>query len=246
MRRKWCAVCGSRHDLGPGCPGDLQATGSERFGWKIAVEAGLRAEEYGVLIGPCGDIWRARILTFPNMLWSVPGGRGTMKFLGNTAAEAEKRAKEYILGFIRRRGYQHVAPSSQPKVGKIRPEGAPGSPEDRRHLHAVSVRFGEERPDREAKTADLSMTGMFVETPRPLPQGRRLKLAVDLGHVRLPLQATVAWIRTTSEDDRKAGMGLQLHAPPAIYKHYVRELTGTELDEPEPAPKLPGAATVPD
>ena len=241
MEKKWCAVCGSRHDLGPTCPGEILTTGTERFGWKIAVEAGIRAEEYSVLIGPAQDVWRARIVTLPNMLWSIPRGRATMKFVGRSEADAEARAKNYILEVCRKRGYKKTKLIQAGKVETVQPDGTSCIAGDDRHLHEIKVRFGEERPERNGKTGDMSMKGLSIVTEQPFPEGRRLKIVLYMNGATLPLQGSVIWTRTTSEDGCEPGMGVQLHSPPALYRHYVKKLTGAEIDEPEVAPALPAA-----
>ena len=78
----WCPVCGSVHAGPRDCPGDLRATGPERHGWRVAVETPLGIEAYGILVAPTHERWRARILTFPNVLWTIPGGAATLKFVG--------------------------------------------------------------------------------------------------------------------------------------------------------------------
>ena len=93
----WCTVCCTRHTPGAECPGTLLATGPERHAHKFSVaQKDGRLEYYGVLIAEAGDYWRARVFTYPNMLRSVPGGRGTIKFAGATAKEAETRAIEFL------------------------------------------------------------------------------------------------------------------------------------------------------
>ncbi|TDI48453.1 MAG: hypothetical protein E2P01_05350, partial [Acidobacteria bacterium] len=72
----WCTVCCTRHRPGRDCPGNLLATGFERHARKFVVAHDNRLEYYGVLIVESGEYWRARIFTYPSMLWSVPGARG--------------------------------------------------------------------------------------------------------------------------------------------------------------------------
>ena len=72
-------------------------------GWRVLVHTGARTEVYGVLVGPAArGLWRARVLTYPRMLWSIPGGRGTIKFVGATPQDSERNAVEFILGFCNR------------------------------------------------------------------------------------------------------------------------------------------------
>ena len=53
-------------------------------------------EVYGALVAPAGRLWRARILTYPNTLWAIPGDGGPMKFVGGTPQAAERQAIAFI------------------------------------------------------------------------------------------------------------------------------------------------------
>ena len=87
----WCTVCCTRHAPGGDCPGSLLATGPERHARKItAIAKDNRVEYHGILIAEAGDHWRARIFTYPDVLWRVPGGAGTVKFAGTTARDARR------------------------------------------------------------------------------------------------------------------------------------------------------------
>ncbi len=63
-------------------------TGPEERRWQIAVETPRGIEGYGVLVAPSGNRWRARILTFPNILWTIPGGGTSIKFLARSETTA--------------------------------------------------------------------------------------------------------------------------------------------------------------
>ncbi len=188
-----------------------------------------RTEEYCVLIAPSGDLWRARIVTFPSMLWSVPQGRQTMKFVARSAEAVEKLARDYIRQFCIERKFKMSAIRTDAPAGPVNSDTAPGADDagqPRRLLHAVTIRFGEEKLDRSGCTLDLSAGGLAVETRQPLPMGRRVKLVMEVEGSSLPLVGTVVWARSKAEGDRPAGMGVQLQSPPALYRHYVRKLTG--------------------
>ena len=86
MHEAFCQVCATQHGEREDCPGELRATGPERHGWAVAVDAQRGVDLYGVIVAPSGPRWRARIVTFPNVLWTMPGGRGTIKFVGATRA----------------------------------------------------------------------------------------------------------------------------------------------------------------
>ncbi|MCP3977813.1 MAG: hypothetical protein GY716_00590 [bacterium] len=230
MSETWCQKCCTRHDLGPRCPGELLATDTERFGWRVVARSKQRTEEFGVLIAPCGELWRARILTFPNRLWSVPGGRATMKFAAHSALQAETKAREYIREFCERREYKIETHDKSARAPRLAAGPAGGTAQDPRQLDSIPVSFGAERPDRKGNTGNISKGGLFIETDRPFAQGQRLKILLEVGVARIPMSGTVAWARARTEGDRVAGMGVRLHGVPALYLHYVRELTGAEIE----------------
>lgn len=226
---KWCPVCCTQHRSARDCPGELLATGTERYGRKISIAVEGRTEVIGVLIAEAGEHWRARIMTYPNMLWSVPGGRGAMKFVGNSAQDAESAAVAFVEGHCRKRGYKLARTPEDPlAAGPIDRESAvqanPRGAADERHPHALAIRFGEKRAEEPGITGDLSGGGLFVITQRPVPQGRPLKMLLDLGNFTIPLAGTVAWVRVRAEKDRPLGMGIELRTPPAMYGRYVKRL----------------------
>lgn len=215
--------------------------GPERHGWRVVVRVGTRAEVYGVLVAECRERWRARILTYPNMLWSVPGGRGTMKFVADTAQEAESQAIEFILQHCRARGYQVADESPAVASEPVHVERATGEPpprgsRDSRHLRSMVIRFGEERTDTVGMTSDLSRGGLFVISDRPLPAGSTIKMLLELEQYSVPLVGKVAWHRDNAEQGRPAGMGIQLKNPPHLYARYVAtmddggEQAGSDVD----------------
>lgn len=76
-----------------------------------------RLEYYGVLIAESGAYWRARIFTYPNMLWSVPGARGTIKFAGASSKEAEALAIEFLREHCEQRRYTMQDAGEDPAMG---------------------------------------------------------------------------------------------------------------------------------
>lgn len=222
---KWCAVCCSRHAAGASCPGPLMATGPERHGRRFQFVQGSRVEQCGVLIAEAGEYWRARILTYPNMLWSVPGGRGTIKFAGSTPEAAEQLAVAFIREHGKARGMTLSEAGETVEAGPVEPERAatqaPCGSKEERHPRVRPIRFGEEKAVQAARTADFSHGGVFIVTDHPLPQGRRLKMVLDLESYTIPLTGTVSWVRTRPEPGRPAGMGIRLVRVPPLYTRYV-------------------------
>lgn len=221
----WCAVCCTRHTPGGECPGNLLATGPERHAHKFAVAQENRLEYYGVLIAEAGDHWRARIFTYPNMLWSVPGGRGTIKFVGDTAKEAETRAIEFLNEHCEARRYTMQEAAIEPQVGQLEKENAdqlsPQGGKEERHPCKVPIRFGEEKAEQAATTANLSSGGVYIATDKLVEKGKRVRMLLDVQAYTIPLVGTVVWVRVREEPGKAKGMGVQLHTPPALYLRYV-------------------------
>ena len=236
----WCAVCCTRHTAVRDCPGNLLATGPERHARKFTVTQGKRLEYYGVLIAEAGELWRARIFTYPNMLWSVPGGRGTIKFVGANPAEAEARAIEFLREHCEQREFVMVEAGDERVPGQVEPEDSdrsvPRRAKEVRYPCRVQVRFGMDKARRPARTSNLSANGLFVVTNRPVPEGQAICLLFDLEDCALPLIGTVVWVRP-EEPGKPGGMGIQLDRPPALYRGYVEEVRQAlaTLAEEEPS-----------
>lgn len=243
MSSAWCTVCDTRHEKRGDCPGELRITEPERYGWRVLVHTGSRSEVYGVLVAPTHEHWRARVLTFPNMLWCVPGDRGTVKFVGKSAGEAESAAIEFIKEHCAQRGYALLGEPAQVEAKAAAEQASPedaGGPEilgRQRFLKLLPVRFGVDKPTRVGRTADLSSGGLFIITEEPLSAESRVKMRLDLEGFDVPLTGRVAWNRPKAEEGRQAGMGIHLdHAPP-MFQRYVDRLREEQSDEgPEPEP----------
>jgi hypothetical protein len=207
VSRSFCPICGSPHGELESCPGELRATGAERAGWRVRVETPSGHEEIGVLLAPSYDRWRARIVTYPNVLWSAPGRRGALKFVGDTLEQAEAQA----IAFVER----HVRAKRQPR---------PGFAAARRKLARLPVRFSLERAIARGVTVNLSAEGMFVGVGSPVEGGRTLLIHLDMEGHTLPLRGLVMWNRTDGEPLHPAGMGIRLSEPTAIYQSFVAAL----------------------
>jgi uncharacterized protein (TIGR02266 family) len=220
--------CGTSHDAGDECPGVLLATGPERHGWRVLADTPQGPEVYGTLVAPAGDRWRARVLTYPNVLWIVDRGN-TVKFLGSTPRQAENAAIEFIKSHCKRRGFTMRTEVPAVESGEVdleQDESAASSEAmraSRRQLHAVRVRYGVGRPNREAATDDLSEGGLFIRTDEPVPEGTLLQLRLDVEGFGIPLRGVVRWTRDEEEEGRPGGMGIKLVNPHPRYIHYVRQ-----------------------
>jgi hypothetical protein len=226
--KTWCLTCGTLHGDVDECPGELLATGPERNGWRVLVDTPQGPEVFGTLVAPAGDRWRARVLTYPNVLWIIPRGN-TMKFVGSTPASAEKAAIRFIKAHCEARGYTARTEVPAVESGGVAPEQDAKAARSeavraaQRQLRAVRVAFGSGRPDREAETDDLSEGGLFVRTDEPMPVGTNLQLRLEADGFGIPLRGIVRWTRDEDEDGRPRGMGIELVNPHPRYIHYVRQ-----------------------
>jgi hypothetical protein len=224
----FCPVCGGSHVEASECPGDLAATGPERHGWRVAVETPFGVEAYGVLIAPSSDLWRARVITYPNVLWTAPGGAVALKFAGATPQEAESRAVAFVDGHIKARGYLRRHAQDVPAVSRFSPEARAGALAAAgpalRKMRAIPVRFGVGPTLFAAMTGNLSLSGLFVTTLAPFDPGTALRVLIDLETGPTGLKGEVVWSRRRIVPGRPVGMGVQLIAPPEPYREFVTEL----------------------
>lgn len=216
----WCVTCGTRHELERRCPGELPATGEERAGWTILARTAAGVLRYQVMLAPAHELWRARVRTFPNVLWLVPGGSASLKFVDGTRLGAERQAIEFIEAHCHERGFamqreaaalwaEHECDGHKPAPRKIR---------------FLPVRFGLGGPSEKAGTANLSETGLFIVTDAPAEPGQQLRLVLEIEELALPLLGEVRWRRTDHQLGGVPGMGVQLMQPPRPYLRYVRNL----------------------
>lgn len=217
----WCLECGTAHGRPSDCPGPLGPTGAERAGRIVHVETPGGIESVGVLVAPARDGWRARVITYPNIIWSVPGGSTSMKFFARTEREAENLAAAFVDEHCRRRRWtrRNELQEAPDPVGAART-----TPASQRKPRALPLRFGVRRLDRQGITVNLSATGLFVATADPLEPGTAALLRIELDSAPVPLDGSVVWRRRTREPGRLLGMGIRLDSPPAPYVRFWQAL----------------------
>jgi Tfp pilus assembly protein PilZ len=224
----FCPVCGGTHAEPRDCPGELRATGPERHGWRVAVETPFGIEAYAVLVAPSFDLWRSRIITYPNVLWTVPGGAVTVKFAGRSPQDAEAQAVAFVEAHINARGYVRRDGLDLPAVSRIHAEAAANVQATQgpalRKMRAMPVHFGTGQALFAAMTGNLSESGLFVMTLVPFDPGTDLRVLIDLETGRMGLRGKVVWKRERLVLGRPVGMGVQLVAPPEPYREFVLEL----------------------
>ncbi len=220
MSHEWCPVCCTPFENRHVCSGSLLATGHERHAWRVHVETPFGLQAFGVLIAPSDDLWRARILTYPNVLWTIPGGGSSIKFAARSSEQAERLAVAHIEAHISEKGYLRRDPAFH-EGPRSRPHRLQAS---KRKSWALTVRFGSERPLLDGTTVNLSREGLFVGTPRPLEAGSSVRLRLDAGSYTFPLRGIVIWNRRQAESGRPLGMGIRLVDPVPGYPRYVDHL----------------------
>jgi hypothetical protein len=212
------------------CPGQLLATGAERHGWRVNVDTPHGIEACGVLIAEAGGLWRARILTFPNILWTIPGGQSALKFAGDSPHRAERQAiafiKEHyrILGCRMRGDESRIEPQridlEAAPASLVRPDGQPAM----RKIRFLPVRYGIAQITERGGTGNLSETGLFVITNSPESEGAWLNMMLDLKGEAVNMKGLVRWMNKRPHAGRSPGMGIQLEGAPVRYTRYVRLL----------------------
>ncbi len=225
MSLPWCTICGTEHTRGQRCPGVLVASGPEAPAWRVTVETPRGMQGYAVMVAAVGERWRARILTYPNVMWTVPGGGSSMKFVGRTLDEAQQKAIAFIRLHCGERSYL-LHDDLEPVSDTVFKERVGRSQEilEPRYERNLHLRFGYSRPTMAATTLNISESGMFVSTPRPLAEGVLAGLLLELEYGKVPLRGSVIWKRTRPQLGRLPGMGLSLIRPPSMYVRYVQAL----------------------
>jgi len=230
MGLAWCRFCFSQHSTDLDCPGPLEATGVERHGWRVTVQTPHGTEAYGVLIAESGSRFRARILTFPNVLWLAPGLQGTMKFVGDSPSEVENKAATFIKAHCKQRGFricdEPILAWNNPLLA-VQPDSTVQrikGPQVLRKIAFTPIRFGPFRPELRAGTGNLSETGVFIITDNPTHTGSQVRMRLELDNYGIPLIGEVCWARSEPVEGRAPGMGVRLSLPPMVYRRYVNSL----------------------
>jgi hypothetical protein len=188
----------------------------------VHVETPFGHQAIGVLLAPSHDVWRARIMTYPNRLWTIPGGKGTMKFVGDSAEVAEARAIAFVQGHIQAKRFLR----GQAPVGHDAPRPAAASrfAATKRKRASLPLRWGAERAHVRGVTVNVSPDGMFIGAVSPESDGQSLVVVVDLDGQTIRLRGFVMWSRSRAEHGRPRGMGVRLSEPPSVYQAYVAAL----------------------
>lgn len=225
--RPACPLCGAWHASRLPCPEPPPLTGSEKQGFRVAAETPRGVEGYGVLLARMGPTWLSRIVTFPNVVWTVPGGRSAIAFRGRTEDEATRQAVTFIREHCRVRGYRMrdelVLSGGEPRPHLVLPDAA-AIVRAPRFPRELPVRFGRNRPVVIGRTGNISEGGLFVVTEYPMGTSDLVGLLLELEQGKVPLRGSVVWQCADLEAGRRPGMGIRLLDPPGVYVRYVQTL----------------------
>jgi Tfp pilus assembly protein PilZ len=119
-------------------------------------------------------------------------------------------------------------------------------PRAKRHPRRVALSFeeiGAKTPQKiRGYSTNISLTGIFVATTQLLPVGTRLKIELEDGSVRIPLEGVVTRVQKVPPELRtvvQIGMGLRFLTPPENLAKLLPAATADELAaaaRPAPAP----------
>lgn len=229
VAEEWCASCGTRHSP-VSCSGEVLATEPERHAWRGSFarpDAAWLA--IGVLLARCDRGWRARVLTYPRSLWTVPGSTCTVKFVAETADEAELQARKFVEEHCEQRGYEAVRDKALVAPVKSFPreqtKHAEGLESSRRRVCEMRVRLAIEGGPAVAGTVVLaSERGLFVRTEGTASIGDSIRIQAELDGVSFALGGDVRSVQTEASPGRPRGIGVGLTDPPARYVSYVQRL----------------------
>src|SRR5438552_3875602 len=147
-------------------------------------------ETYQVWLHQAEEGWIARIVTLPNRMWALPGGREAVKFLAPTPKQAEAAAVRFIEEECIRTSRRMAPPIDSAPPAREQDAEAASVPTERiatRYPHRLLVKFGTAAPDRPGVTANLSETGMFIITDQPATVGATVLIDLRLPSGRVVL-----------------------------------------------------------
>ena len=176
-------------------------------------------ETYQVWLEEKPEGWVAKIVTMPNRMWALPGGREAVKFSGATLKAAETAAVHFIEDECIRTRRRMAPPIDNPlPIESLERTDQPAATKPApRFPHRLPVRFGTHNPERPAVTENLSETGMFIITDQPAPVGAAVLIDLRFPDGPVILGGEVIWARHRKEPNRSLGFGVRLTDRPRDY-----------------------------
>jgi len=195
------------------------------IGQRVRVAAGSERSVHEIRLTFHAGHWMSRILTLPDEYWPGEDGHGVRVFHAGSKEEAEKQALMYIAEETVRRG-QKVLAAFRPGVNQAK------EPPARRLVGEYPVRLlSQAVPLRgtvplsvDARTANLSESGIFVVTPQILVRSSMLSMVVRLPGLTQRLRGKVVWMRKNVTPWFPQGAGVELVEPPLSYRATIKNL----------------------
>jgi hypothetical protein len=178
-------------------------------------------ETYQVWLDEVPSGWIARIVTLPNRIWAMHGGREAVKLYGATADEAETAARRFIEAECAKTNRRIAAPVKDLETTPSAPQPALRTPK------RLLVRFGKGEPERPGVTANLSETGLFIITDRPVAPGAPVSIDLRMPEGPVPLAGVAVWTREKRAPGLSVGFGVRLTHRPPQYVNGVKALQTT-------------------
>src|SRR5437870_9705460 len=103
-----------------------------------------------------------------------------------------------------------------------------------RHDATVRLQTGELGATFEARSVNLSVGGVFVESERTLDPGAQVEMKVNLRDGGSPLETRgeVVWVRPQAEDSAHAGMAVRFLALDEMSARRIARLVASRVREP--------------
>jgi hypothetical protein len=157
------------------------------------------------------------------VLWTIPGGRGTIKFVGETREEAEAQAVAFIESHVQAKRLGRSPATPEPRQAPL-PAPPTSHATARRKFACLPLRWGHGQARLRGVTVNLSLEGMFISAPAPEDDGESVLINLELDGHTVPLRGLVMWSRDRVDAGRPKGMGVRLSEPPPVYQSYVTAL----------------------
>lgn len=94
-----------------------------------------------------------------------------------------------------------------------------------RKTKRLSLTFSDGTGEISGASSNLSVTGLFVRTRKPLNPGTPVRIIIELNEQnKIELMGIVVWARKTGNVGFKDGMGIKLTTVPHAYEDFVEQL----------------------
>jgi len=195
------------------------------IGQRVRVASATSRAVYEVRLTFHEGRWMARILTLPDTFWSGWDGRGVRVFHASSPDEVERLALKDIKIECERRGQKVLATFKPGLDHSTDPPARRVFGEYPLRLLVQSVpKRGTVQIGADARTANLSESGLFVVTREKLIRGSIVSMVLRLPGLTERLRAKVVWSRPGGMPWFPQGTGVELVEPPLSYRASLQGL----------------------